>query len=78
MLRSSSSSRAVLDGGAEDDGGAEPEAGAPAHLELGLTLADGIEYVRCGTAAGTTVDNLAPRFSFFFGIGMNFYMEVAT
>jgi len=53
------------------------EAGAPAHLELGFTIADGIEYVRCGTAAGTPVDALAPRFSFFFGIGMNFYMEVA-
>jgi len=53
------------------------EAGAPAHLELGYTIADGIEYVRCGTAAGTSVDALAPRFSFFFGIGMNFYMEVA-
>ena len=53
------------------------EAGAPANLELGFTIADGIEYVRCGTAAGTSVDDLAPRFSFFFGIGMNFYMEVA-
>ncbi|KAJ1478223.1 methylmalonyl-CoA mutase-domain-containing protein [Baffinella frigidus] len=53
------------------------EAGAPAHLELGLTIADGIEYVRTGCAAGTPVDALAPRFSFFFGIGMNFYMEVA-
>eukprot|EP00802_Teleaulax_amphioxeia_P006847 Tamp_06852.p1 GENE.Tamp_06852~~Tamp_06852.p1 ORF type:complete len:749 (+),score=166.25 Tamp_06852:286-2247(+) len=53
------------------------EAGAPANLELGFTIADGIEYVRCGTAAGTSVDELAPRFSFFFGIGMNFYMEVA-
>lgn len=53
------------------------EAGAPAHLELGYTIADGIEYVRCGTAAGASVDSLAPRFSFFFGIGMNFYMEIA-
>mmetsp|Transcript_58121 Transcript_58121/g.152784 ORF Transcript_58121/g.152784 Transcript_58121/m.152784 type:complete len:758 (-) Transcript_58121:342-2615(-) len=53
------------------------EAGAPAHLELGFTIADGLEYVRCGTAAGTSVDALAPRFSFFFGIGMNFYMEIA-
>ena len=53
------------------------EAGAPANLELGFTIADGLEYVRCGTAAGTSVDDLAPRFSFFFGIGMNFYMEVA-
>lgn len=52
------------------------EAGAPAHLELGFTIADGIEYVRTGVAAGTPVDKLAPRFSFFFGIGMNFYMEV--
>lgn len=45
------------------------EAGAPANLELGLTIADGIEYVRCGTAGGVSVDAIAPRFSFFFGIG---------
>ena len=53
------------------------EAGAPAHLELGLTIADGLEYVRCGTAGGVDVDAIAGRFSFFFGIGMNFYMEIA-
>jgi methylmalonyl-CoA mutase len=53
------------------------EAGAPAHLELAFTLADGLEYVRCGMKAGQTVDSIVPRFSFFFGIGMNFYMEVA-
>jgi methylmalonyl-CoA mutase len=45
------------------------EAGAPANLELGLTIADGLEYVRCGTAGGVSVDAIAPRFSFFFGIG---------
>lgn len=45
------------------------EAGAPANLELGLTLADGLEYVRCGTAGGVDVDAIAGRFSFFFGIG---------
>jgi methylmalonyl-CoA mutase len=53
------------------------EAGAPAHLELAFTLADGLEYVRCGMKAGQPVDSIVPRFSFFFGIGMNFYMEVA-
>jgi methylmalonyl-CoA mutase len=53
------------------------EAGAPAHLELAFTLADGLEYVRCGMKAGQSVDSIVPRFSFFFGIGMNFYMEVA-
>eukprot|EP00871_Galdieria_phlegrea_P001913 jgi/Galph1/2722/GphlegSOOS_G1417.1 len=53
------------------------EAGANAALELGFTLADGIEYLRTGTKAGLTVDQVAPRVSFFFGIGMNFYIEIA-
>eukprot|EP01114_Cavostelium_apophysatum_P021386 TRINITY_DN7449_c0_g1_i1.p1 TRINITY_DN7449_c0_g1~~TRINITY_DN7449_c0_g1_i1.p1 ORF type:complete len:772 (+),score=240.25 TRINITY_DN7449_c0_g1_i1:116-2431(+) len=53
------------------------EAGANAALELAFTLADGLEYVRCGMQAGVSVDEIAPRFSFFFGIGMNFYMEIA-
>eukprot|EP01132_Coremiostelium_polycephalum_P008330 gene8330-10232_t len=53
------------------------EAGADTGLELGFTLADGLEYVRCGVKSGVTVDEIAPRFSFFFGIGMNFYMEIA-
>jgi methylmalonyl-CoA mutase len=53
------------------------EAGATADLELGYTLADGLEYVRTGIASGMTVDVFAPRLSFFFGIGMNFFMEVA-
>jgi methylmalonyl-CoA mutase len=53
------------------------EAGAPAHLELAYTLADGLEYLRTGVKAGIDVDDLAPRISFFWGIGMNFFMEVA-
>jgi methylmalonyl-CoA mutase len=53
------------------------EAGAPADLELAYTLADGLEYVRAGVASGLTIDQFAPRLSFFFGIGMNFFMEVA-
>jgi methylmalonyl-CoA mutase len=53
------------------------EAGATADLELAYTLADGVEYVRAGLAAGLPVDRFAPRLSFFFGIGMNFFMEVA-
>ena len=53
------------------------EAGATAELELGYTLADGIEYVRAGIAAGLDVDAFAPRISFFFGIGMNYHTEVA-
>lgn len=53
------------------------EAGAPAHLELAYTLADGLEYLRAGVAANIDVDDLAPRISFFWGIGMNFFMEVA-
>ena len=53
------------------------EAGATADLELAYTLADGLEYVRTGMAAGLDVDAFAPRISFFFGIGMHFFMEVA-
>jgi methylmalonyl-CoA mutase len=53
------------------------EAGATADLELAYTLADGVEYVRAGLAAGLTIDRFAPRLSFFFGIGMNFFMEMA-
>ncbi len=52
------------------------EAGATAVQELAYTLADGIEYVRAATAKGLDVDAFAPRLSFFFGIGMNFFMEV--
>ena len=54
------------------------EAGADAKLELAFTLADALEYVRAGVMNGVSVDAIAPRISFFFGIGMNFYMEVAT
>ncbi|MDT0317260.1 methylmalonyl-CoA mutase [Streptomyces millisiae] len=53
------------------------EAGATADLELAYTLADGVEYLRAGIAAGLDVDAFAPRLSFFWGIGMNFFMEVA-
>src|SRR6185437_6509574 len=53
------------------------EAGATADLELAYTLADGVEYVRAGIAAGLDVDQFAPRLSFFWAIGMNFFMEVA-
>jgi len=53
------------------------EAGATADLELAYTLADGIEYVRAGVAAGMSVDVFAPRLSFFWAIGMNYFMEVA-
>jgi methylmalonyl-CoA mutase len=53
------------------------EAGATADLELAYTLADGVEYVRAGLGAGLDIDKFAPRLSFFFGIGMNFFMEVA-
>ncbi|OJT17826.1 methylmalonyl-CoA mutase [Archangium sp. Cb G35] len=53
------------------------EAGATQDLELGYTLADGVEYVRAGLAAGLDVDAFAPRLSFFWAIGMNFFMEVA-
>jgi methylmalonyl-CoA mutase len=53
------------------------EAGATQDLELAYTLADGVEYIRAGLAAGLTVDQFAPRLSFFWAIGMNFFMEVA-
>src|SRR5215510_7768647 len=53
------------------------EAGATQDLELAYTLADGIEYVRAGLRAGLNVDRFAPRISFFWAIGMNFFMEVA-
>ena len=53
------------------------EAGATADLELAYTLADGVEYVRAGLAAGIDIDRFAPRLSFFWAIGMNFFMEVA-
>ena len=53
------------------------EAGATLDLELGYTLADGIEYLRTGVAAGLDVDRFAPRLSFFWAIGMNYFMEVA-
>jgi len=53
------------------------EAGATADLELAYTLADGVEYVRAGIDAGLEVDAFAPRLSFFWAIGMNFFMEVA-
>ena len=53
------------------------EAGATADLELAYTLADGVEYLRAGIDAGMDVDRFAPRLSFFWGIGMNFFMEVA-
>ena len=53
------------------------EAGATADLELAYTLADGVEYLRAGLDAGLDVDAFAPRLSFFWAIGMNFYMEVA-
>jgi methylmalonyl-CoA mutase len=53
------------------------EAGATADLELGYTLADGVEYIRAGMAAGLGIDAFAPRVSFFWAIGMNFFMEVA-
>ena len=53
------------------------EAGATQDLELAYTLADGVEYLRAGIAAGLDVDRFAPRLSFFWAIGMNFFMEVA-
>jgi methylmalonyl-CoA mutase len=53
------------------------EAGATQDLELGYTLADGLEYIRAGLAAGLSIDQFAPRLSFFWAIGMNFFMEVA-
>lgn len=53
------------------------EAGATADIELAYTLADGLEYVRTGIEAGIDIDKFAPRLSFFWGIGMNYFMEVA-
>ena len=53
------------------------EAGATATLEMAFTLADGIEYCRTGLAAGLDIDSFAPRLSFFWGVSMNFYMEIA-
>jgi methylmalonyl-CoA mutase len=53
------------------------EAGATQDLELAYTLADGLEYLRAGVAAGLNVDQFAPRLSFFWAIGMNFFMEIA-
>ncbi|HEY8382803.1 MAG TPA: methylmalonyl-CoA mutase [Microvirga sp.] len=53
------------------------EAGATQDLELAYTLADGVEYIRAGLSAGLTIDQFAPRLSFFWAIGMNFFMEVA-
>lgn len=53
------------------------EAGATADLELGYTLADGLEYLRTGVKSGLDVDHFAPRLSFFWAIGMNYFMEVA-
>ncbi len=53
------------------------EAGATADLELGYTLADGLEYLRAGLRAGIEIDHFAPRLSFFWAIGMNYFMEVA-
>src|SRR6202521_3023122 len=53
------------------------QAGATQDLELAYTLADGVEYVRAGLKAGLTIDQFAPRLSFFWAVGMNFFMEVA-
>jgi methylmalonyl-CoA mutase len=53
------------------------EAGADSKLELAFTIADGLEYIRAAEKAGLTVDQAAPRFSFFFAMGMNFYTEIA-
>ncbi|MCL1855607.1 MAG: methylmalonyl-CoA mutase family protein, partial [Clostridia bacterium] len=53
------------------------EAGATADIEMGYTLADGLEYLRTGINAGLTIDQFAPRLSFFWGIGKNYFMEVA-
>src|SRR5690606_42016082 len=53
------------------------EAGATADLELASTLAAGLEYLRTGMKAGLDIDAFAPRLSFFFGIGMNYFLEVA-
>ena len=53
------------------------EAGATADIEMAYTLADGLEYLRAGVAAGIPIDRFAPRISFFWGIGMNLFMEIA-
>ncbi len=53
------------------------EAGAPAEMELAYTLADGLEYIRTGLEAGLDLDDFAPRLSFFWGIGMNHFLEIA-
>jgi methylmalonyl-CoA mutase len=53
------------------------EAGATADIELAYTLADGLEYLRTGVSAGMDIDTFAPRLSFFFGVGMNHFMEIA-
>jgi methylmalonyl-CoA mutase len=53
------------------------EAGATADIEMAYTLADGVEYIRAGEAVGLKVDQFAPRLSFFWAVGMNFFMEVA-
>ena len=53
------------------------EAGGTADIELAYTLADGLEYIRAGLAVGLDIDNFAPRLSFFWGIGMNHFMEIA-
>ena len=53
------------------------EAGATCDLELAYTLADGLEYIRKGLAAGMDIDTFAPRLSFFWAIGMNHFMEIA-
>ena len=53
------------------------EAGATADLELAYTLADGVEYARAGMAAGLDIDAFAPRLSFFWAIGKDFFMEIA-
>jgi methylmalonyl-CoA mutase len=53
------------------------EAGATADIELAFTLADGLEYLRTGIAAGLDIDSFAPRLSFFWGVGMNYFMEIA-
>lgn len=53
------------------------EAGAPADIEMAYTLADGLEYIRAGMKAGLKIDDFAPRISFFWGIGMNHFMEIA-
>ena len=53
------------------------EAGATADIELGYTLADGLEYLRTGTEHGLTIDQFAPRLSFFWAMGKNYFMEIA-